>query len=60
MIKRFVYAQLNANGVVIAKSDLATEVNQQDLIAIPSMDACLLGDTYSGGVFVTPPTEEGA
>lgn len=62
MFKRHYYAQIEEGGLVVAISDLSAEVNKPELIAIASMDACLLGDTYADGVFVTPPeptAEEG-
>lgn len=60
MNNRYLYAQIDDKGLVVAKSDLKGEVIHPSLVAISLMDECQLGDTYHSGAFVTSPqTEEG-
>lgn len=53
-----IYAQLNAENVVIGISQLSGEVTHPQLIRLNDMSAAQLGDVYDDGAFTTPPVAE--
>ncbi|QYK03125.1 hypothetical protein [Shewanella psychrotolerans] len=60
MNNRYLYAQIDSNGLVISKSDLSKEVSNHQLIPVQSFDGFDLGDSYIAGEFVPKQLEEGA
>lgn len=49
------YAQLNADGIVCAVSELAGQSFLPNMVSVTSMDSSLLGYKYENGVFSPPP-----
>ena len=47
------YAQINS-GVVCAVTETHSAIDSPDMVTIGSLDASLLGHTYSNGVFTAP------
>ncbi|WP_290906238.1 hypothetical protein [Aquabacterium sp.] len=48
------YAQLNEAGVCTAVTETAGEIDAPHMVAVDSLDAALLGQTYANGVFTAP------
>lgn len=50
------YAQI-ANGVVVAVTETHAAIDAADMVAIASLDASLLGQSYADGVFTPAPPQ---
>ena len=48
---RYYYAQLNAEGICCAVSDLSGQVEREDMIPLESYDLLVLGKKYQSGVW---------
>ena len=53
----FYYAQVNENNLCFAVSELASEMNQENLITINELDVSLIGKMWNGSEWVNPPEE---
>jgi hypothetical protein len=53
----FYYAQIDENNSCFAVSELAAEMNQENLIRINELDISLIGKIWNGSEWVNPPEE---